>query len=79
MLPLILSSACTGVHDDDNVLSAGGCVSLPFMKEESIITEKLDGGNCSIYQGKVGGALCVQVVPYIIMSSVAIYFFAVIR
>ena len=59
----ILNFACirfyspnaAGVQDDDIVLSAGSCRELPFLKEEIVITEKLDGGNCSISCGKVCG------------------------
>ena len=50
-----LLSKCAGVQDDDIVLSAGSCSELPFLKKEAVITEKLDGGNCSIFCGKVCG------------------------
>ena len=39
------------------MLSTSGSVSLPLLKEEAVLTEKLDGGNCSIYRTKVGWAL----------------------
>ena len=42
-----------GVNNDDIVLSTTQCSDLPILCEEAIISEKLDGGNCSIYQGKV--------------------------
>ena len=47
------NSYCTGVHDDDIVLSYGSSSTLSFLNDNSVITEKLDGGNCSIYRGKV--------------------------
>uniref|UniRef100_A0A1X7V124 RNA ligase domain-containing protein n=1 Tax=Amphimedon queenslandica TaxID=400682 RepID=A0A1X7V124_AMPQE len=42
---------CLGVQEDDVILPVG--ILPPFLKGQVIVTEKLDGGNCSIYQGKV--------------------------
>lgn len=46
-------SLCLGVSEDDTVLSCVEC-KLPILLEETVLTEKLDGGNCSIHCGKVG-------------------------
>ena len=35
------------------MLPHGEC-KLPILTEEVVLTEKLDGGNCSIHCGKVG-------------------------
>jgi len=40
------------VNDDDVVCDAKICSSL-FCKKEVVITEKLDGGNCQLFQQKV--------------------------
>ena len=40
-----------GVSGDDIVLPSTS--KQPFLSQESILTEKLDGGNCSIFRGKV--------------------------
>ena len=47
-LPLII-----GVHEDDITLTPSQCAELPILAQETVLTEKLDGGNCCIYQGKV--------------------------
>lgn len=51
----------TGVQDDDILLSASGCSGLPFLREEAVVTEKLDGGNCSIHRGKVSAWWALQI------------------
>ena len=42
-----------GVSSDDVVLSSTQVAVLPFLSRAAVVTEKLDGGNCSIYNGKV--------------------------
>ena len=42
-----------GVQEDDIVLTSSQCSDCPFLLREAVVTEKLDGGNCSIFQGKV--------------------------
>ncbi len=43
-----------GVSADDVVLPYTNSADLPILSQETVLTEKLDGGNCSIYKGKVG-------------------------
>ncbi len=45
-----------GVQTDDIVLKSEHAHSLKFLAHKAVLTEKLDGGNCSIYRGKV----CIQ-------------------
>lgn len=40
------------VNDDDEVMDVKLCGSL-FSNKEVIITEKMDGGNCQLFRGKV--------------------------
>ena len=49
------SVTCTdaGVQGDDIVIPEVELSSLPLLNEETVITEKLDGANCSIYHGNV--------------------------
>ncbi len=47
------SCVLAGIQDDDIVLSTAVCSGLPFLLSEAVVTEKLDGGNCCIYRGKV--------------------------
>ncbi len=47
-----------GVSADDIVLVSSKDTALPILSQETVVTEKLDGGNCSIYNGKVCGMLC---------------------
>ena len=35
------------------VLAEAQLSSLPLLSEETVLTEKLDGANCSIYHGTV--------------------------
>jgi predicted kinase len=39
------------VNDDDIQMSASG--ALPLIGRQCVVTEKLDGGNCCLFQGKV--------------------------
>ena len=41
-----------GVSDDDVILPSSTS-KLPCFTQEAVLTEKLDGGNCSIFRGKV--------------------------
>lgn len=41
-----------GVAEDDIILPCDGS-KLPILSEDVVVTEKLDGGNCSIHCGKV--------------------------
>ena len=47
-----------GVSADDIVLVSSKDTALPILSQETVLTEKLDGGNCSIYNGKVCGMFC---------------------
>ena len=40
-----------GVNADDTVLPSS--TKHPFFSREAVLTEKMDGGNCSIFRGKV--------------------------
>lgn len=42
-----------GVQSDDIVLDAEHSNHIHFFRQEAVVTEKLDGGNCSIHRGKV--------------------------
>ena len=46
-------AANEGVQEDDVVLSKVELGALPLFNEETVLTEKLDGANCSIYRGTV--------------------------
>jgi hypothetical protein len=41
------------VQSDDVVIGEAELGSLPLLSEETVLTEKLDGANCSIYRGTV--------------------------
>ncbi|KAL0478215.1 hypothetical protein AKO1_008483 [Acrasis kona] len=45
------------IQIDDNVVNLLQCSDL-FVGKEVIITEKLDGGNCQLYQGRVYARTC---------------------
>ena len=40
--------------------------SLPLLSEEAVLTEKLDGANCSIYRGVVSGN-CTSMYPSLLV------------
>ena len=42
-----------GIQGDDIVIPEVELSSLPLFSEETVLTEKLDGANCSIYHGNV--------------------------
>lgn len=50
-----------GVSADDIVLSSARDANIPLLSQETILTEKLDGGNCSIYHGKVCLSYCTNI------------------
>ena len=41
------------VHDDDTVLDGNSDSLCKFVKEKVVIHEKLDGGNCCIFEARV--------------------------
>lgn len=49
VLKLVIS--VTGVRGDDITLLLSQCTGLLILGQEDVVTEKLDEGNCSIYQG----------------------------
>ena len=42
-----------GVQSDDIVLNSRALDQMCFFTQDVVITEKMDGGNCSLYRGKV--------------------------
>ena len=46
------------MQSDDVVIGEAELGSLPLLSEETVLTEKLDGANCSIYRGTVTNMLC---------------------
>lgn len=46
------------MQSDDIVLTMEHSSKIRFLQQEAVVTEKLDGGNCSLYQGKV---CCIRV------------------
>ena len=54
-LELLFHTHGAGVQSDDIVIGEAELGSLhPLLSQETVLTEKLDGANCSIYRGTVG-------------------------
>lgn len=48
-----MNDTIAGVQSDDIVLNIDHACNLQYLSNEAVLTEKLDGGNCSIVRGKV--------------------------
>ena len=46
--------------------------SLPLLSEETVLTEKMDGANCSIYHGNVSDMCMLVYMDYILITVAAI-------
>ena len=47
--------------------------TLPLLNEETVLTEKLDGANCSIYRGSASTASCVFINSWINIIGIYMY------